>query len=119
MSDRPILLVDGLNLFMQHFVANPSMSIHGNHIGGVVGFMKAISFLSDRVGPKKVIIVWEGGGSPRRRAIYKEYKSGRRPQKLNRYYGEEIPDTVQNRDSEISTLISLRIQSLKLKQGYS
>ena len=107
MSSSPILLVDGLNLFMQHFVANPSMSTHGNHVGGVVGFMKALSYLTSRTGPKKIIVVWEGGGSPRRRAIYKKYKSGRRPQKLNRYYGGEIPDTVQNRDDEISMLITL------------
>ncbi len=104
---RPVLLVDAMNLFMQHFVANPTLSIHGNHVGGVVGFMKALGYLSDRIGPKRIIVVWEGGGSPRKRAIYKNYKNGRRPQKLNRYYGEEIPDTVQNRDSEISMLISL------------
>ena len=107
MSSRPILLVDGLNLFMQHFVANPTMSSHGNHVGGVVGFMKALGHLSDRTGPKKIVVVWEGGGSSRKRAIYKNYKSGRRPQKLNRYYGGEIPDTVQNRDDELSMLISL------------
>ena len=107
MSSRPILLVDALNLFMQHFVANPAIGIHGNHVGGVVGFMKALAHLSDRIGPRKIIVVWEGGGSVRKRGIYKGYKNGRRPQKLNRYYGEEIPDTVQNRDSEISILISL------------
>jgi len=107
MSSRPVLLVDGLNLFMQHFVANPTMSTHGNHVGGVVGFMKALGHLSDRTGPKKIVVVWEGGGSSRKRAIYKNYKSGRRPQKLNRYYGGEIPDTVQNRDDELSMLISL------------
>ena len=107
MSDRPILLIDAMNLFMQHFVANPTIGVHGNHVGGVVGFMKALGHLSDRLGPKKIIVVWEGGGSPRKRSIYKGYKNGRRPQKLNRYYGEEIPDTVQNRDDEISTLISL------------
>lgn len=107
MSDRPILLVDGLNLFMQHFVANPTIGMHGNHVGGVVGFMKALGYLSDRIGPRKIIIVWEGGGSLRKRSIYKGYKNGRRPQKLNRYYGEEIPDTVQNRDNEIAMLISL------------
>jgi len=117
MSKRPILVVDGMNLFMRHFVANPSMSSHGNHIGGVVGFMKSLAYLCDRVGPKEIIISWEGGGSARRRAIYKDYKNGRRPQKLNRYYGGEIPDTVQNRDDEISMLISL-LRHTPAKQIY-
>lgn len=117
MSSRPVLLIDGLNLFMQHFVVNPTLSIHGNHVGGVVGFMKAVSYLSDRIGPQKIIIVWEGGGSVRKRSIYKGYKNGRRPQKLNRYYGEEIPDTVQNRDSELEMLIAL-MRSTPVTQLY-
>ena len=104
---RPVLIVDGMNFFMQHFVANPSLGLHGNHIGGVIGFMKALGYLSDKIGPRKIIVVWEGGGSSRRRSIYKNYKNGRRPQKLNRYYGGEIPDTIQNRDDELSMLISL------------
>lgn len=114
---RPILIVDGLNLFMQHFVANPSMSSHGNHVGGVVGFMKAIAHLCDKTGPKDILVVWEGGGSLRKRAIYKDYKGGRRPQRLNRYYGEEIPDTVQNRDDELSMLISL-LRRTPVRQVY-
>ena len=80
---RPILMVDGLNVFMRHYIANPSMSDQGYH----------------------VIVVWEGGGSPRRRAIYGDYKQKRRPQKLNRYYLGEIPDTTQNRDNQIAMAI--------------
>ena len=105
MDDRPVLIVDGLNLFMRHFVANPSMSELGHHIGGFVGFLKAIQHLCDRTSPSRVIVSWEGGGSPRRRAIYKNYKQNRRPQRLNRYYLNEIPDTVQNRDNQIVKLI--------------
>ena len=107
MPDRPILIVDGLNLFMRHFVVNPSMSELGSHIGGFVGFLKSIAHLCDRTQPKNVIVIWEGGGSPRRRAIYKDYKKNRRPQKLNRYYLDEIPDTVQNRDNQITLLIEV------------
>ena len=45
MSKRPILRVDGMNLFMRHFAANPSMGVHGNHVGGGVGFMKSLGYL--------------------------------------------------------------------------
>ena len=105
MKDRPVLLVDGLNLFMRHFVVNPSMSDSGQHVGGFVGFLKSLAMLCDRIHPKQVIVAWEGGGSPRRRAIFKDYKHKRRPQKLNRYYLNEIPDTTQNRDNQITLLI--------------
>ena len=108
MSARPVLLIDGLNVFTRHFVVNPTMSDQGNHVGGLVGFLKAIRLLCDKTNPSQVIVAWEGGGSPRRRAIYPEYKHGRRPQKLNRFYSD-IPDTYHNRDNQVSLIIeSLR-----------
>ena len=114
MTQRPVMVVDALNLFMRNFTVNPSMSNKGQHVGGFIGFLKSLSILCDRVRPKDVIIVWEGGGSPRRRAIYKEYKQNRRPIKLNRFYGNEIPDTVDNRDVQVTlTIESLRKTAVK------
>ena len=104
MKASPVLLIDGLNFFTRHFVVNPTMSGQGHHIGGTVGMLKGIRLLVEKIGPKRVVVVWEGGGSPRRRAIYPNYKSGRRPQKLNRFY-DEIPDTYQNRDYQIALTI--------------
>ena len=107
MPDRPVLIVDGLNFFIRHFVANPSISDHGHHIGGLVGFLKGLWHLCDRVSPSRIVVVWEGGGSPRRRAIYKNYKDKRRPQKLNRYYDDEIPNTTQNRNNQVTKIIEM------------
>ena len=98
-----VLIVDGLNVFMRHFVANPTMSSLGHHAGGVVGFLKNLRLLVDKIEPSEVIVVWEGGGSARRRAIYPEYKEKRKPQKLNRFYGSDIPDSVVNRSDQVST----------------
>jgi len=92
---------------MRHFVVNPTISDQGEHIGGVVGFLKGLAHLSSRIMPSRIIVVWEAGGSPRRRAIYGDYKQGRRPQRLNRYYGDEIPDTVENRNNQISNIIDI------------
>ncbi len=105
---KPELLVDGLNVFMRHFAANPSRSLNGNLCGGVLGFLKNIQHLVDKFSPSKITVVWEGGGSSRRRSIDKNYKNGRRPVKLNRYYSqEEIPDTSENRDNQLKILIEL------------
>jgi DNA polymerase I len=114
---RPILLIDGLNLFMRHFVVNPTRSESGDHVGGIVGFLKSLGHLCTRTMPCRVIVVWEGGGSPRRRAIDSGYKKGRRPIKLNRYYKGEIPDTVENRNSQIANLISI-ISNVPVTQIY-
>jgi len=105
--DRPFLIIDGLNVHTRHFIANPTMSALGHHVGGVTGFLKGIELLVQKISPQRVIVIWEGGGSPRRRAIYPDYKSKRRPQKLNRYYAGDIPDTVENRNYQIMLLIEL------------
>ena len=98
------LIVDGLNVFMRHFAANPTTSGNGESVGGVVGFLRGLKNLIDMFCPKKVIVTWEGGGSPRRRALDPNYKQSRRPVKLNRWY-DEIPSTVGNRNQQINLLI--------------
>lgn len=98
------LVIDGLNVFMRHFAANPTTSGNGESVGGVVGFLRGMKNLVDMFCPKNVIIAWEGGGSPRRRALDPNYKQSRRPVKLNRWY-DEIPSTVGNRNSQINLLI--------------
>jgi 5'-3' exonuclease len=83
------------------------MSIHGHHAGGMVGFLNGIRLLNERLRPSQVIVIWEGGGSSRRRAIYSQYKAQRRAQKLNRFYGDEIPDSVQGRNNQISVIVEI------------
>ncbi len=111
------LIVDGLNLFTRHYVANPSTSENGESVGGIVGTIGAIARLSERFKPDRVIVVWESGGSSRKRAIFSDYKSGRRPQRLNRYYGDDIPNTVENRDSQLNILISI-LRNMPVAQIY-
>ena len=112
-----ILLVDGLNMFMRHYVANPTMTNNGDPAGGVVGFLRGIGNLCGQFSPKQVHIFWEGGGSLRRRAIYKDYKRGRKPQKFNRYYEDDIPDTPSNRIGQVAFLTKC-MRNLPVHQHY-
>ena len=112
-----ILIVDAMNLFVRSFVANPAMNAEGEHIGGALGFLGSLRQNTDRFRPNKIIVVWEGGGSPRRRALYPEYKNKRRPQRLNRFYKSDIPDTIENRNRQISFLVEI-IKSLPICQMY-
>jgi len=115
-NDRPTLIIDGLNVFFRHWAANPTMDSNGEHVGGIVGFLKGLQLLCERYRPKDIIVAWEGGGSTRRRAIDSNYKNGRRPGKLNRFY-EDIPDTVENRNSQVAQLVSL-LRKAGVKQAY-
>lgn len=106
-KDR-VLIFDGLNVFMRHYIANPTMSDNGDQVGGIVGFLNNVFSLIEKCKPEMVIVVWEGGGSKRKRDLFKEYKNGSRPQKLNRYYtNDEIPDTYKNRNFQLASLIEI------------
>ena len=101
-----VLIVDGLNIFTRAFVVNPSMSSHGYYIGGAVGFLKSLRSLCTKFSPDKIIVCWEGGGSPRRRALLPEYKKNRKPVRLNRSkIYEDIPDTVENYSQQVEMTI--------------
>jgi DNA polymerase-1 len=115
-DDRCILLIDAYNLFIRNFCANPLMA-EGQHVGGVMGFLQSLNLLIAAHKPKECVIVWEGGGSTRRRAIYPEYKSRRRPVKLNRFHEGEIPDTHENQNWQVKLLIHL-MKNLPVKQIY-
>lgn len=80
MSDdnRSILVIDSMNLFIRSFVTNESTTAQGELCGGVIGFIKSLKNLIYQFSPKKVYLVWEqGGGSPRRKNIFPEYKANR------------------------------------------
>jgi 5'-3' exonuclease len=113
MSDRPILIIDSLNLFHRAWAAHPGHSAHGHHVGGTVGFLKSLTKILFLVSPSDVFIAWEGGGSSRRRAIYPEYKLGRRPEKLNRFYSQdELPSAHdENRKHQMLVLLQLLKQT--------
>lgn len=107
MLTEPILICDGLNTFMRSYCAYPAMAPNGEHIGGVVGFVKTLRRVIDLVQPKKVFVVWEGGGSSRRRSLYSEYKRQRKPGKLNRFYEDDLPDNDDNKLRQVSQLVKL------------
>jgi len=76
--DRPILIYDGLNIFLRSFFANQEISAKSEPVGGVVGFMRSLDNLVGMFCPAKVFVVWEQGGpSPRRKHISKDYKANR------------------------------------------
>lgn len=104
---QPVLIVDVANLFIRAYSAFPTMSRNGYQMGGCVGFLKTLKNLAYDIQPKRIYCVWEGGGSSRRRAIYSEYKMNRKPEKLNRFYEDDIPDSEENRRHQMLALLTM------------
>lgn len=105
--EQPILLVDGLNLFIRSFCAYPSMTTDGEQAGGVVGFLKTLKRVVSDIRPQKIYVAWESSGSARRRGLYEGYKAQRKPEKLNRFYEDDIPESEENRVKQIAILTRL------------
>lgn len=117
-SDRPVLIVDGMNAFVRAYCAYPTMSSHGYQMGGCAGFLKSLSRIVYETQPSAVYICWEGGGSARRRSLLPGYKLNRAPGKLNRFYGDDIPDSEENRKHQLIALLDL-LKSAPVCQLYA
>ncbi len=108
-TKRPIVVIDGMNTFVRHFCVNPTVSASGEMIGGVVGFIKFIEWITINMSPQKIVVVWEkGGGCPRRKAIYPEYKANRAKIKdIESATSNKTPRIMDNIDSKQKQLVML------------
>jgi len=104
---RPILIIDAMNLFVRSFNAYPSMNSNGEPSGGCIGFLKTMRRIINEAQPSTVYVAWEGGGSQRRRKLFPEYKLNRKPEKLNRFYEDDLPESDENKKSQIVSLLGL------------
>ena len=104
---RPVLVIDALNLFVRSHAAYPTMSSHGFQMGGCIGFLKTLKRITYETQPSAVYVCWESGGSSRRRKLLPDYKLGRRPEKLNRFYEGDLPETEENRNHQTLSLLAM------------
>lgn len=75
-----VLICDGLNTYIRGFSVNPVVNDDGIHIGGIVAFLNSLGYAIRLIKPTRCIVVFDGvGGSQRRRKLYPEYKSKRKP----------------------------------------
>jgi hypothetical protein len=107
LSSRPHFFVDFMSLFVRSWAAYPSMSTHGVQMGGCMGFIKTLARVARECPPGTVTVCLEAGGSARRRSTYSDYKSARKPGKLNRFYGDDLPESEENYKYQLLTLVRL------------
>jgi 5'-3' exonuclease len=105
-----VLLVDALNTFLRSYAAIPTLDDNGNHIGGMTGFLRSIGAVIRDFKPTRVVVVFDGkGGSQRRRKIYSDYKSNRKPPtRLNRQYDMTTEQQeIENMKYQLVSLIEM------------
>jgi 5'-3' exonuclease len=73
-----VLILDGTNMFIRSWSVNPIKDTNGEYIGGAIGFLKSLGYLSGLIKPTRIIIAFDGkGGSLKRKSKFEGYKSGR------------------------------------------
>lgn len=94
-----VLLIDGMNLFLRNFTMNSSVNDNGEHVGGMIGFLRSLAALNKQFNPTRMVVVFDGNKSnEKRRKEQKDYKSGRQVlHKLNRAYTLETPQDIKER----------------------
>lgn len=98
-QNSDVLIIDGTNTFIRTWVSVPTLNDNGDHVGGITGFLSSVGYAIKLLTPTRVIVVFDGkGGSQRRRSIYPEYKSGRKPLKrLNRVYDGMVDQSEEDK----------------------
>ena len=106
-----ILIVDSLNTFLRSFTVIRHMNITGNHVGGLTGFLRSLSYTMNLVKPTRVILVFDGhGGSTNKRYLYPEYKANRG---INRVTNWDMFDSQQEESESITTQLVRLVEYLK------
>lgn len=81
-----ILVIDAMNTLIRSFSLIKSMNPDGAHVGGIVGFLRSLGFLTRTIDPTRVIIVWDGkGGSTNRKNINPDYKAQRATSRITHW----------------------------------
>ena len=73
-----ILIIDAMNTLIRSFSLLKAMNPTGTHVGGLVGFLRSLGYVTRIFDPTRVVIIWDGkGGSGNRQNIDPNYKAQR------------------------------------------
>ncbi len=119
---KRVIVIDALNMFLRAYIVDPSLSSNGHPIGGIKGSFKILQKLVRMTKPNAVVIVWDGpNGSKKRRSMDKNYKSGRKPIRLNRAFhnlteDEELHNKIWQQTRTIEYINEMPIVQIMLPE---
>jgi len=106
-----VLLIDSMNTFLRSFAMIPAINPQGNHIGGLVGFLKSLGYVIKLIRPTRVILVFDGQGNiTNRRNTYADYKANRQIKRITNY---KVFSTLEEESDSISTQMLRLLDYLK------
>ena len=81
-----ILVIDAMNMLIRSFSLLKAMNPSGAHVGGLVGFLRSLGYVTRIFDPTRVVIVWDGkGGSANRKNIDPNYKAQRATSRITHW----------------------------------
>jgi len=81
-----ILVIDAMNMLIRSFSLLKAMNPSGTHIGGLVGFLRSLGYVTRIFDPTRVVVVWDGkGGSGNRQNIDPNYKAQRATSRITHW----------------------------------
>jgi len=81
-----ILIIDAMNMLIRSFSLLKAMNPSGHHIGGLVGFLRSLGYVTRIFDPTRVIVIWDGkGGSGNRQNINPNYKAQRATSRITHW----------------------------------
>ena len=80
------MVIDAMNMLIRSFSLLKAMSPTGHHIGGLVGFLRSLGYVTRIFDPTRVVVVWDGkGGSGNRQNINPDYKAHRATNRITHW----------------------------------
>ena len=81
-----ILIIDAMNMLIRSFSLLKAMNPSGTHIGGLVGFLRSLGYVTRIFDPTRVVVIWDGkGGSGNRQNIDPNYKAQRATSRITHW----------------------------------
>jgi DNA polymerase-1 len=100
-----------MNTFLRSFAIIPAINPQGNHIGGLVGFMKSLGYAIKLIQPTRVILVFDGQGNiTNRRNTYSDYKANRQIKRITNF---NVFSTLEEESDSVSTQMLRLLDYLK------
>ena len=110
-SNSRVLLIDSMNTFLRSFAMIPAINPQGNHVGGLVGFLKSLGYVIKLIRPTRVILVFDGQGNiTNRRNTYAEYKANRQIKRITNF---KVFSTLAEESDSIATQMLRLLDYLK------
>jgi DNA polymerase-1 len=100
-----------MNTFLRSFAMIPAINPQGNHVGGLVGFLKSLGYVIKLIRPTRVILVFDGQGNiTNRRNTYADYKANREIKRITNF---NVFSTLEEESDSIATQMLRLLDYLK------